>query len=174
MHLFVENLNMDFLLNDQQIHDTWIKIASSSEIMKSNINILKSNIQETTKIFENGLTEEENLEQLQLTLSNLEINLKNLETLHDISKGYLKLLLGVDSENDIILTDNLNTLVSENISLELLNNEFSVLNNLDYKLAENDATSKGLLYKLEKSKMLPPTKFETNTRRWSAEKGSDF
>jgi outer membrane protein TolC len=127
----------------------------SINIMKNNISVLKDNLNETTKIFENGLTEEENVEQLQLTLSNLEINLKNLETLHVISEGYLKLLLGIDSEININLTDTLDLLLSSNISLDLINNEYSVLNNVDYRIAQNDAVSKGLEYKLEKSKQLP-------------------
>jgi outer membrane protein TolC len=127
----------------------------SINIMKNNINVLKDNLQETTKIFENGLTEEENVEQLQLTLSNLEINLKNLETLHIISEGYLKLLLGFDSETKINLTDTLDILINNNISLDLINNEYSVLNSVDYRIAENNAVSKGLEYKLEQSKQLP-------------------
>ncbi|WP_346883174.1 TolC family protein [uncultured Algibacter sp.] len=127
----------------------------SIEIMKNNIAVLEENLNETTKIFENGLTEEEDVEQLQLTLSNLEINLKNLESLYDISKGYLKLLLGIDLQNTINLTDTLEALVNENISLELLNSDHSVFNNIDYKIAENDVVSKNLQYKLEKSKLLP-------------------
>jgi hypothetical protein len=37
MLISVERFNMIFLLDDKQIHDTWVKIAGSSEIMKSSI-----------------------------------------------------------------------------------------------------------------------------------------
>ena len=40
----------------------------SITIYESNISILKNNLRETKAIFENGLTEEENVEQLQITL----------------------------------------------------------------------------------------------------------
>ena len=124
-------------------------------ITKNNIRVLKSNLDETIKIFENGLTEEEDVEQLQLTLSSLEINLRNLETLYDISKGYVKILLGIDPRETIQLTDTLNDLITENISLDLIGSEHPITNNIDYKIAANEAVSKGLEYKLEKSEQLP-------------------
>ena len=127
----------------------------SIAIMKNNISALSSNLEETTQIYENGLIEEEDVEQLQLTKSNLENNLKNLETLYEISKGYLKILLGIDAEETIELTDTLESLITDNISLDLINTTHPVANNIDYKIAENEVKSKYLEYKLEKSEQLP-------------------
>jgi len=124
-------------------------------ITKNNIKVLSDNLNETQKIFENGLAEEEDVEQLQLTLSSLENNLRSLETLHDISKGYLKILLGIDQNESIELTDTLESLVVENISLNLISDSHEVSNNIDYKIAANDSESKRLEYKLEKSDQLP-------------------
>ena len=98
----------------------------SIEITKNNIAVLKSNLDETTKIFENGLTEEEDVEQLQLTLNSLEISLNNLEALFDISKGYVKVLLGLDPNDSIELTDTLGNLIDKNINLNLISDEHSV------------------------------------------------
>lgn len=127
----------------------------SIEITKNNISILKSNLDETTKVFENGLAEEEDVEQLQLTLSSLDIGLRNLETLYDISKGYVKILLGIDPNDPIELTDTLDDLIVENISLDLVANQHAVKDNIDYKIAANETISKELEYKLEKSERLP-------------------
>ena len=127
----------------------------SIEITKNNIRVLKSNLDETTKIFENGLTEEEDVEQLQLTLSSLEISLRNLETLYNISKGYVKIVLAIDPKKTIELTDTLDDLIVKNISLNLINSQYPITNNIDYKIAANQAVSKGLEYKLEKSEQLP-------------------
>jgi outer membrane protein TolC len=158
-------LKISELVKDQTFNNVETAVVSaynnalltkeSIDIMKNNITVLENNLNETTKIFENGLTEEEDVEQLQLTLSNLEVNLKNLETLYVISKGYLKLVLGIDSKNTINLTDTLDTLIIENISLELVSAEHSVSNNLDYMMAENDVISKELEYKVEKSMQIP-------------------
>ncbi len=124
-------------------------------IMKNNINVLSANLNETTKVFENGLIEEEDVEQLQLTLSNLENNLRSLETLHEISKGYLKVLLGIEQKEFIELTDTLESLIINSISSDLVSNDHSITNNIDYKITKNEATSKALEYKLEKSDQLP-------------------
>ena len=127
----------------------------SIDITKNNIIALDENLNETTKIFENGLTEEEDVEQLQLTLSSLQINLKNLETLYSISKGYLKILLDIEQDDTIELTDTLEDLILQNISLNLINDEHDVSENIDYKIASNQVVSKQLEYKLEKSEQLP-------------------
>lgn len=124
-------------------------------ITKNNIAVLTSNLRETEKIFENGLTEEENVEQLQLTLSNLKNNLKNLESLYEISKGYLKIVLGIEVSEKIVLKDSLETLILDHISLDLVNDNQPVSNNIDYKIAANQLESKSLEYKLERSNQLP-------------------
>ena len=46
-------------------------------IINKNIKIVENTLNEVIKIYENGLTEEENIEQLQITLSGLQSNLKN-------------------------------------------------------------------------------------------------
>ncbi|GAA4800613.1 TolC family protein [Litoribaculum gwangyangense] len=127
----------------------------SINITKNNIAVLEENLNETKKIFENGLAEEEDVEQLQITLSSLEINLKNLETLYNISEGYLKVLLNINLKDSIELTDGLEDLILQNISLELISEQHPVSNNIDYKIASNEVEAKSLEYKLEKSEQLP-------------------
>ena len=127
----------------------------SVNIMKKNINALTKNLNETTEVYKSGLTEEENVEQLQLTLSNLKSNLKNLESLNTISKGYLKILLGVNQEEEIQLTDQLEDLITKNIDLNLTQETQTITNNIDYKIANNKVESKRLEYKLEKAQLLP-------------------
>ena len=127
----------------------------SIAIMKKNISNISESLTETKVIFENGLTEEENIEQLQLTLNDLEYNLENLMKLEKISLGYVKLILGKDSNQNINLTDNLQDLTLSNISLDLTTSKTSVFENIDYKIAENESESKRLLYKAEKYRTLP-------------------
>lgn len=127
----------------------------SADIMQKNISALKKNLEETTKIYENGLTEEENVEQLQLTLSGLENNLQNIKNLQNITLNYVKLLLGIEPEATINLTESLDDLVENHISLGLVNNIQSIFNSIDYQMAQNDVESKRLLHKLEKYRSLP-------------------
>ncbi|MEH6537067.1 MAG: TolC family protein [Psychroserpens sp.] len=127
----------------------------SVSILESNITVLEKNLYETQKIYENGLAEEENVEQLQITLSGVKSNLNNTNRLKTLAVQMLNITLGVDIYNTTQLTDDLETLTAEQISIELLSADESIENTIDYVIAENDKTSKELLVKLEKSKALP-------------------
>lgn len=127
----------------------------SIKILNENKATLQKNLDEITKIFENGLEEEESVEQLKITLSDIESALNRRERIYDVALQMLNMTLGLDIDNPIVLEDNLETLTARNIDLGLINDPFSVENNIDFLIAENDKTSKELLVKLEKSKALP-------------------
>lgn len=127
----------------------------SIAIYEQNITILEKSLRETTTIFENGLTEEENVEQLQITLKQLNSGYKNAQRLHQIAQQMLNITIGLDIESQVTLTESLEILAQENIDLALLNSSDDVQSTIDYKIAENDRRSKELLLKLEKTKALP-------------------
>lgn len=127
----------------------------SVKILQKNKDVLQKNLDETTKIYENGLGEEESVEQLQITMSGIESSLNNTTRLKTLAYQMLNITLGIDINDSTTLKDNLESLTAQNISLELLNNKENVENTIDYKIAFNDKTSKELLLKLEKSKALP-------------------
>ncbi|HLT52466.1 MAG TPA: TolC family protein, partial [Flavobacteriaceae bacterium] len=127
----------------------------SVNILNRNLEVLQKNLNETTKIYENGLEEEESVEQLQITLSSVQSNLNNTERLKTLAYQMLNITLGVDINSNTTLTDTLETLTAQHISLGLLEMDESVENTIDYQIAENDKVSKELLLKLEKSKALP-------------------
>ena len=148
----VVNAYMTALLTDESIL-----------IMEKNIKNLNSNLVEAKAVVANGLGEEEDVEQLQLTLSNLENSMKNLRVLSDVSNGFVKLLLGIDSEEVIVLSDDLEILINKYITLESETQTDSIFNNVNYKIAVNDTKSKELLYKLERAKQLPTISAFVNT-----------
>ncbi len=127
----------------------------SVNILERNISVLKKNLNETTKIYENGLGDEESVEQLQITLSGIESQLNNTSRLKTLAYQMLNITLGTELNANTILTDNLQTLTAQNIVLELLNAEENIENTIDYKISKNDERAKELLVKLEQSKALP-------------------
>lgn len=127
----------------------------SIKILERNISVLQKNLDETTKIYENGLEEEESVEQLQITLSSVQSNLNNTSRLEKLAYQMLNITLGIDVNSTTILTDNLETLAIQNMELDLLESNDDAQNTIDYKIAANDTRSKELLLKLEKSKALP-------------------
>ncbi|MBF8149844.1 TolC family protein [Winogradskyella sp. F6397] len=127
----------------------------SIKIFERNIEVLDKNLFETQKIYENGLGEEESVEQLQITLSGVKSNLNNVQRLKTLAYQMLNITLGLDIYNAIVLKDNLETLTDQNITLSMLESENNPESTIDYLIAKNDKTSKELLLKLEKSKALP-------------------
>ena len=125
------------------------------DILTSNKKVLKKNVNETQKIYDNGLTELENLEQLQITLGNIENNLNNAKRLKVIGLQMLNVALGNDITTKITLTDSLEDLTLNNTDLSLLAKTFNIDNHIDYRIAQNDRESKRLLMRLEQSKALP-------------------
>ena len=129
--------------------------GESVTILERNIAVLQKNLDETTKIYENGLEEEESVEQLQITLSSVKSNLSNTSRLKTLAHQMFNITLGIDLNTSTQLTDNLETLAAQNMVLSLLDASENIENTIDYKIAVNDKVSKELLLKLEKSKALP-------------------
>ncbi len=125
------------------------------DIFEKNKTNLEKNLNETRKIFENGLTEEENVEQLEITLLDLDTQLKNVRRSQSIAKQMFNLSLGIDVEAPVKLTDSLNILADENISLALLDAALNLEDNVDFKIANNLVQQRFFEMRLEKTKFLP-------------------
>ena len=127
----------------------------SVTILEKNKNTLEKNLEETTKIFENGLGDEESVEQLQITLSSIDHQLKNTVRLQSITLQMLNLLMGIVIDAPTKLEDNLDSLTQQQIKLDLLNADLNIENNVDYKLATNLNQQRFYEHKLAKSRALP-------------------
>jgi outer membrane protein TolC len=153
----------------------------SIAILEKNKTNLEKTLNETTQIFKNGLIEEENVEQLQITLTTIKSAQENIKRQKVIATNMLKLILGITIEKELILTENLNNLALNNINFELSTTPFQVENSIDFKIQENLVQSKKLLLLLEKSNALPylaaaynfgynafgnQFQFFTNNQRW--------
>lgn len=128
---------------------------NSIAILEGNIKILEKNLNDAKKIYENGFNEEEDIEQLEITLGNLKSQLNSVKRMKDIAYKMLNLSLGNPIETKLKLTDSLDSLAENNINLSLVSEDFNFSNHIDFKIAENDRESKRLLMKLEQSKALP-------------------
>ncbi|CAM4088636.1 TolC family protein [Gillisia hiemivivida] len=127
----------------------------SVEISKRNLETIQKNLNDTRKTYENGLIEEEAVEQLEITLLGLETSLNNAERMEVIAYDMLKLSMGIPVSNYIEALDNLEELSTENFDLQLLNKEIPIEENIDFRLAQDQSNQAEILVKLEKSKALP-------------------
>jgi len=128
---------------------------NSIAILESNIKILQKNYNDAKKIYENGLNEEEDVEQLEITLGNLKNQLSSVVRMKEIAYQMLNLSLGNSITTGLILTDTLDSLVMSNLELGLISEDFNVSNHIDFRISENDRETKRLMMRLEQSKALP-------------------
>lgn len=127
----------------------------SLSILIGNKAIVEKNLNDAKKILENGMNEEEDVEQLQITLSTINSQLNRTKRLRDIGYKMLNIALGNTIDTSLVLTDSLDSLIEENIDLNLISQQFQLNDHIDFRIAENDRESKRLLMKLEQSKALP-------------------
>ena len=124
-------------------------------ILEKNKATLEKNLYETTKLFENGLGDEESVDQLQITLSSIENQLQNAKRLEEITLQMLNVVMGLDLDAPTQLQENLEDLTLSNIEFEILNSDFNISDNVDYKLAENLNQQRYYEWKLARSRALP-------------------
>lgn len=125
------------------------------KFLKENLENVEGNLKEITKVYENGMTELENVEQLTITYSNLKNSLDYAVKLGNTSENILKMVIGLPLENVIILSDNLSGLTLKKIDMGLINKPISINQNIDYIIANNEKKSQETLLRLEKSRALP-------------------
>jgi len=125
----------------------------SVAIIDKNLATLKKNLDETRVIVENGLTEAEDAEQLELTYKQLQNQRDNAQRLEEITLQMFNNALGLDIDTPTMLTQSLEDLASP--ALDLMSANFSVDNNVDWKIATNLTQQRELELKLEKSRALP-------------------
>ncbi|MEE3244491.1 MAG: TolC family protein [Bacteroidota bacterium] len=127
----------------------------SVSILQKNIETVNKNLNDTQKIFENGLGEEEDVEQLQITALGLETQLNNTVRQLAIAYDMLKLTLGIPIDSKLMVTDELEDLTMQYYDLNLLTQDINPEQNIDYRIAQDQTNLAETEVKLEKSKALP-------------------
>ena len=128
------------------------------KLLNKNKKNLEENVSEIHQLFKNGFLEEESVEQIQLTLANINTQLKYAVNLSKIIHEMLKFNLGIPVEKKVVLSSQISEIIDESNLIFENQNNFNISNNIDIKIAENNFLSESLLYKYEKSKFLPSLK----------------
>ena len=123
--------------------------------LNDNLSNVKGNLDEISKVYENGMTELESVEQLTITYSSLRNSLDYATKMVKTSRNILKMLIGLSLDEEIVLSDNLNGLTLKKIDMTLIDKPISMDQNIDYIIANNTKKSQETLLKLEKSRALP-------------------
>ena len=132
-----------------------LNMKENTAIVDSTYKNLLSIYNDMKKMYETGFMEESNIDQLSITLNELEITLRSLEQQTLLSEKLLKLQMGLEMEDKIELTDSLSMFNFGDDLNQSLINDFNISNNIDYQMIETQEKLTTLSYKREVSKYLP-------------------
>ena len=122
-------------------------------VLEKNAAALGKNIEEAHQLYKNGFAEEETVEQLRLTLSSLNSQIRYVRKSVELADNVFKLLLGIEVQDEAHLSNSLEELATLHLLEENPADNYD--NNIDIRLAENEVTTEGFLYRLERAKALP-------------------
>ena len=127
----------------------------NSEILKGNIDILEKSVFETNELYETGFIEEQDKDQIQLTLANVKNSYENATRMIEISKNQLKYIMGIDVESSIVLIDDLPTITTQSTSETYLSTDFDPSTHIDYQIINTQQLATNLLLKQQRATNLP-------------------
>ena len=116
---------------------------------------LEANLREITELFKTGFEEQETVEQTQLSLSQINNQLKYAKNLMKITQEMVKFIIGYPAEKKLILDSELEDIFNEDVFFDLIPSINQIDNNIDIRIADNNVKSEELQFKYEKSKSLP-------------------
>jgi outer membrane protein TolC len=101
-----------------------------------------------------GLIEDIDVDQLSLTVKRTENDLKTVDNQLETMQRMLKYQLGIENDIEVELTDELSSLVDQNI-IDQSNYTFKLDENIEYKMLNTQENLQQLSLKREKSLLLP-------------------
>ena len=147
---------------DQEIKDAVAKAYNTVLVAQENQKVLEQSYQstetlfnETKAMFDAGLTEEQNADQLQLNLTNLKNSVTQATRQVEIAKNLLKFQMGMDISQPIELTDKLDQLIENEDMSTFMNQQLDVSNHVEYQLIQTNEKLMKLNFRKEKYAFAP-------------------
>ncbi len=127
----------------------------SLELLNANIDNLKETLKSTRAMYEVGMAEATDVDQMVSNVTMVENSRSSLERTIELNYNLLRFQLGVSPETAILLTETLESL-TDKIDVEaLLSQEFDHTRNVDYKLVEGQEIISSLVLKSQMFSTLP-------------------
>jgi outer membrane protein TolC len=138
-----------------QAYYTVIVAEENKKVLQQSLENMNKILKETEAIYKSGFAEEQDVDQLKVSVATLTNSLNRLNKQTDLAYKLLKLQMGIDIDTPITLSDNLSSLIVDNTAETLANAEFKYSDNLDYKLLETQAHLSKLNLRRERYGYLP-------------------
>ncbi len=178
---FLDKVGNDFFKNKiavkQQVANSYYQVLSAKEalrIVDTTLSITRKLRDETLAVYKAGLTEDVDVDQLDLLVANLESSRSFMQTQTFITRAYLKFYLGLPENDSILLIDNLGSLIQQKENKNLLALPFDVGENIDYLSMEKQKEIAMLQVKLAKAAYMPSLNAFANIQTQAQRNQWDF
>ncbi len=159
---FVEVNENQLLINEAEVKEAVASAYYTVLVSKENEVILTDNLNSLTKLledskafYEEGFIEQQEVEQLELTISQLNANLSNVKRQSNNVMDLFKMQIGMPISQQVSLTDNLNALLQSYSGITLAQRTLETETHPTYKTALSNLTLNGLNVKNKKAQYLP-------------------
>jgi len=150
-----ENVKIDIRDQVSIAYIAYFIIEENLEILDSTYAAMSKMVDETRELFKNGLVEQMDVEQLELNMANLEADLESSNTSRLYAYNFLKYLVGVADNQEIILTDSLSGFLDRINRDYLMNTPFDYNQNITYRLFKKQEYLVNMQLKLAKTAYHP-------------------
>ena len=130
-------------------------LDENQRVLEESLKSTSQTYNELVKMNEEGFNEDTDVDQMKISLANLETLLNSIRTQRDLSIKLLKYQLGLDFDRIVGLSDSLPGIINQGNMQYLTSTEFNVKNNIDYQLVSNQEEVSALMLRRQKSKLLP-------------------
>lgn len=134
---------------------TVLVLENNKETLDSSVININSVLTDTRKMYEQGFLDEMDYEQLQVTKNSLVNSVRAIERQIQLSKMLFRIQLGLGQDDEVILTDNLESLLATITAEKVLMTEFELQRNLEFRLLNTQERISELTLNREKTKYLP-------------------
>jgi len=126
----------------------------SIALLTASRDLLKGTLDHTVALKQEGFVETQDVEQITLSLNELEARIRTAETQAKIAKTLLKFTIGMNVEDDITLSDNSKTIL-EAFNAQLVQTTFNADNLIDNQIIKDGLALQKLSVKNQQAKLLP-------------------
>ena len=131
------SLNVTELDVKEQVANLYYLVLMTEDLLKvveDNIKNLNEIYVHTSNMYKVGIAEQTDVDQLKINLSQLENSRNEMERSLKLNYNMLRFVLGMESEESILLTDKLSDLVLSSENIAIAADSFSIDNNPSYQL----------------------------------------
>jgi outer membrane protein TolC len=150
-----ERTRMDVIETVSQTYYLILVSEESQRIIRGNLENLEKTLYEIRERYKEGFLEETDADVVQISVTALKNSLQNLQKQTKTAYQLLKFQLGIDLDENIALTDKLESIVTPEDIAQALSGEFSLEENIDYRFMQTQEKLAEMNLKNEKAKYWP-------------------